>query len=726
MSRSEKIRQIINTRASKRGEVEQRKQWLENVRSSVDKLQKLIPAMQEFANDSSVLEGVKQAADTAAGNIRNLDVLLGRLDARYTRSTLKIGIVGVPKQGKSTFLQSLTGLDEETVPTGDVWVTGAPSYLCNDEGAAETFAIVHPYSKAAFLNDVLRPFYRELDMRPINRIEDLLSTDMPDGKGLTPTQLKKLERLVSLKNHYNDYRDLLDGAPFRIAKSQIREFVAQHDISGSKDYHKWYAVEYAEVHCKFPQNEVGDIMVCDTPGLGDFTAGAREKLTAAMYREMDVVFLLKRLDPNDQNVSEQDTEFIGAINDPNNAYPVGEWTYIIINKKAGDAMRPDFRSRISSGLLCPNIYELDAKDTNEVSAQFEAILNSVVTQMPKLDELLCQDYDKQTKALKDSIAGLVEQASKSIRKAVPSSRRAVVRGRAGEMVDQMSARFTKLLEEYSTPEMLGAPEFVKAMKKVLEGMKKAPEMPYTAINEQAPNVWMSNMETSLRSEMTFKFAELDGKLEELIQAMRSRVADIITAPEGGNLGFLTKGSDASVWSSLKDAFTGSDVQEPEYWVRAIETLEGMQLPVRSFFLPHIVSILDLFDPKVKKTDPLVLSLEFKPGDNLETCRKKLSRKWEYARDTIEGNILDDDSENQVTRAVMRVPGLALAAAIKEFMFAWFHGGGERACQQRWQDFYGEYADLIWTDEFGEDASSPFALGIQWKDCVNCLKASIIK
>lgn len=726
MSRSETIKQIIKNRASRRREIEKRQQWLESVRSSVNALQGLIPRMQEFSQDPSALDGVKQAAASTADKVRELDTLLGRLEARYSRRTLKIGIVGVPKQGKSTFLQSLTGLDEDTVPTGDVWVTGAPSYLCNDEGATETFAIIHPYTRTAFLNDVLSPFFKELGLRPITRIEDLLSTEFPDKEGLTATQGKMLDRLLSLKAHFGDYKALLDKEPFRIEKRQIREYVAQHDLSGNLEYHTWYAIENAEVHCRFPQHEVGDIMVCDTPGLGDFTAGAREKLTATMYREMDVIFLLKRLDINDQNVSEQDAQFIDAIEDPKNAYRVGDWTYIIINKKAGDEMRSDFRPRLAETLGCGEIFELDAKNGNEVSTQFEAILNSVVAKMPKLDALLCQKYDEQTQSLKDSVASLIELASKTTRKAGPSNRRDAVRDRADEMVNQMSARLQELQDAYNSPIELRAPEFIEAMRNILDGMKEAPELRYEARHVPAPNVWMNSTETSLRAEMMLRFTTLDAELEKLVNKLRTKIADIILAPSGGNLGSITENSTESVWNTMKSAFEYANITEPQYWVRAIETLEDLKLPVRSFFLPHIVSILDLFDPTVPKTDSLVMSFAFKDGDDLETCKKKLTRKWEYARDMIEDAIMNDESDNEVAHAIMRVPGLALAAAIREFRFAWFHGGGERKCEQRWQDFYDSYADLIWPEEFGEGSSSPFELSKQWKDCVNSLKSSINK
>jgi ABC-type phosphate/phosphonate transport system ATPase subunit len=43
-------------------------------------------------------------------------VILEKLQARFSCDTLNIGVIGIMRQGKSTLLQSLTGLGNNVIP----------------------------------------------------------------------------------------------------------------------------------------------------------------------------------------------------------------------------------------------------------------------------------------------------------------------------------------------------------------------------------------------------------------------------------------------------------------------------------------------------------------------------------------------------------------------------------------------------------------------------------
>src|SRR5437762_644341 len=45
---------------------------------------------------------------------------LARLQTRFARQTLNVGVIGRARQGKSRLLQSLSGLSEQEIPTGDL------------------------------------------------------------------------------------------------------------------------------------------------------------------------------------------------------------------------------------------------------------------------------------------------------------------------------------------------------------------------------------------------------------------------------------------------------------------------------------------------------------------------------------------------------------------------------------------------------------------------------
>jgi hypothetical protein len=92
---------------------------------------------------------------------------LDRVLARLRRPTLNIGIVGRARQGKSRFLQSLTGLTAREIPDGSgQFCTGVPSMILHMPGS-DTYADVFFHSEASFLGDVVGPYYARLGLGPV-------------------------------------------------------------------------------------------------------------------------------------------------------------------------------------------------------------------------------------------------------------------------------------------------------------------------------------------------------------------------------------------------------------------------------------------------------------------------------------------------------------------------------------------------------------------------------
>ena len=731
MNRSQTISSILRNRHQRVEEVRKRSEYLSTLRSDRDTMialkEQLIPHMKDDAARARMAQ-VDEALSKVTGNLNRMETILRRLEARFQRKTLNIGVVGRPKQGKSTFLQSLTGLDEATVPTGDVWVTGAPSYLRNDPCTTETYAMIQPYTREEFLQEVLNPFFQELGMRTLNSPDELPRCQIAKVEGTFND--KKRKRLLDLQAHYREYCDLLGKPSFRVSKEEIRKYVSQSDLSGNLCY-RWYAIRHAEVHCRFPQDDVGDVMVCDTPGLGDFTAGADKKLTKTMYEEMDVMFMIKRLDRNNQNVDEQDAEFIDTINGESIAYKAGEWTYIIVNKRAGEEILPSYREGLINDLKCPRLVELNAKDESMVANEFNGILEDVLRQLPNLDALLCKDYDVRKKELDESVRELIDAAEQAVKKAVPSSSRGAVREKTENLIVNLTKKLTALKEEYRV-ESDELPAFMEALQEVFDSMKTRPKLPSNSHEEINPGLWMLQSMTSMRAHFLNHFLQLDFVLEEQISHLRTRIMEILRSPDGGNLDFVTDGaeikSEHDFWPLLRAALEEDDEDgQRTYWLKAIDSLTDIRLTFKAFLLPHILSMLNVFDQQIKNSDPrspLLQSLRtFSPGDTIADCRRKLDSLWDYVRDEVENMVMYKDSENTEARAAVTVPARALSAIVDEFFLSWLFGGGHNACVRCWEDFCEEHRELMWPSEF-DSKSSPFVIGRQWRECVANMKKKL--
>ena len=158
------IDSIITARHERQDEIMSRLNTVSSLTAALAELKERSSNIQSKVSDdfhvSSQLRSVDDKINEASEKIEKHRTELQRFKKRTLRNTLNIGIVGVPKQGKSTFLQALTGLDEATIPTGTDFVTGACSYLRHDIELkpGEAYAVVTPYTRKEFLDEVLKPF----------------------------------------------------------------------------------------------------------------------------------------------------------------------------------------------------------------------------------------------------------------------------------------------------------------------------------------------------------------------------------------------------------------------------------------------------------------------------------------------------------------------------------------------------------------------------------------
>jgi len=96
--------------------------------------------------------------------VKNVTALLQKLHARFSRSTLNIGVVGRARQGKSRLLQSLTGLSRQEIPDSNRGhCTGVRSMVCHKPDI-EPYAEITFYNERDFLQEVIAPYYDALNL----------------------------------------------------------------------------------------------------------------------------------------------------------------------------------------------------------------------------------------------------------------------------------------------------------------------------------------------------------------------------------------------------------------------------------------------------------------------------------------------------------------------------------------------------------------------------------
>ncbi|MEQ8961380.1 MAG: hypothetical protein RLP02_26225, partial [Coleofasciculus sp. C2-GNP5-27] len=128
---------------------------------------------------------------------------------RFSRPTLNIGVVGLMGQGKSTFLQSISGLSDDEIPAlrGGA-CTAVRSTIYHQPG--EPYAEVTVHSEPTFLQEVIQPYYQELDLgNPPQTIDEFAGT-LPEFSGTDATKKSMYEHLKEdYHKHLPMYRHLL-------------------------------------------------------------------------------------------------------------------------------------------------------------------------------------------------------------------------------------------------------------------------------------------------------------------------------------------------------------------------------------------------------------------------------------------------------------------------------------------------------------------------------------
>ena len=211
---------------------------------------------------------------------------LRMLEARTGRATINIGVSGQARVGKSTLLQTISGLSEEQVPTGSgIPVTAVRSRIRHSSSRSRATLTLHGFE--SFRDEVLRPYHQELAAvlatHPATLAEfRRFDYSVPPDKeaGLKPSQKTLLQRLRAMRRALPSYEAHLTGGEKVVPLTELRQWVA-YPPGGKEDDpdcpRPYLAVRDVLIECPFPENDVEALEFVDLPGLGELNAGAEKR-----------------------------------------------------------------------------------------------------------------------------------------------------------------------------------------------------------------------------------------------------------------------------------------------------------------------------------------------------------------------------------------------------------------------------------------------------------------
>jgi hypothetical protein len=328
-------------------------------------------AVVDFDVDTAGLELLAAQAQAALATVRS----------RVARRTVNIGVSGRARNGKSTLLQSLSGLGDEQIPAGQGQpVTAVRSRIFHSDttrGAQLTM-----YTQQSFCTEVVAPYFRALGLAPEPcSLRDFERFDLAAAaRGLPAEQLEPnrpvLARLEEMHESLATYRELLTGEVRSVEIDDLRRWVAYPRRSpGTTPDRRYLAVRDAVITCGFPIEDVVSLGLIDLPGLGELVPNAEAHHLAGLENDVDFVIVVKRPDETNAMWSKPDQASLNLIAQACGAAPIRDFCTILINSGGCsevnvDAVTDDIRAQLNEGRDGTNyqVWTADAADRAAVSA----------------------------------------------------------------------------------------------------------------------------------------------------------------------------------------------------------------------------------------------------------------------------------------------------------------------------------------------------------------------
>ena len=469
-SLQEQINQILAARKERLSSVVKEKDFWNKISENFSRFS---DAVQAAENQNPSLSGLTTKVRASAQTANDMLKKFSQLTDRFNRDDICIGIGGAARMGKSTFLQAVTGLGDDQIPTSDKYFTTAGRSLIVN--ATEAVAIADMHTERSFLEKVIAPMCREIGIQAPASLEELEKLNLPQGDTDTQQKFDVIKRLSGAIKELSSIRPELTGQKQRrINIKNLRDFVAYPE-GGMIKAGKFMAVDKITIYAPFPGSEVKQLRVVDLPGLGEAGRNLAEVQTEGMQDVCDATLLMKR--PAGANVewTLNDTTALDAIKKASplqNEQP--KYTAILANvdgdtEDDANACVKSIQNQLSKDF---EIIRCDARDRNAVTNKtMPEILRFLAKNLPELDKTVFEDTETQAEQTKSSLKETLEEVKKALGQLTHN-----YTGNPGLFQQDLYGKLVNELNAYSAHLKARAQgtdeEWVKEVERVTEQVKK--------------------------------------------------------------------------------------------------------------------------------------------------------------------------------------------------------------------------------------------------------------
>jgi hypothetical protein len=733
MSLKQQIENIIALRKPQLPTIERKKQALDTLAISLHQLRQFLSE-----NLSRVSEDRRPGVNEICNGIgRTMDLCrtqqseLEKIYARFNRDSLNIGVVGVPKMGKSTLLLSLSGLDGDVIPTGTEFMTGAASKIVNIPSLkkGEEYALITFHTEVTFLRDVVWPCWEDPSMglsgfipKPISIAQFKQTTlpQPPDSKDARAHAL--LHKLAEVQTKLPEFENLLGCPPQRIQRQDIRNYVAQRD-SNNIEINNWRAVKIAEIFCAFPNEDAAHVTLLDTPGLGQLTIGLEAYVKETLGSEIDLAIMIINPSPEGGGI---DDRIAGLYTLLGRALPdleTKDWTALAINKTPHNAgALPAFDDNLRQHPVLSfkaGVSHVDCKNPAETSAFFSERLSYLAQNITRLDQMYLDSRLRDLSIIHRECLDLLE----SIRSLFPESKAAfegidlffnqefekVWNKRLGPAINNFVKRYRNESDEAGMTNLLNAFRAIDSKLRSAEADELHLESPEAIVNLPGQTLaWAGDTAQDLRTRFATHFEQLDFTLKDAFDEVRNAFWDALTGDDAGMLG---KSAEFAEISNREDSRNKNDSQEKfeilstvfadipdgealaSYFSKAANFYPSYDAFMKHRIRKHLACLeegTEEFEVNIKQWMIGTTELEV-----AKKTRDAFIQSWQQCR--VETT---KELRGQLAKEIQQ----AKFAFADELKSKFLHLGGARRAETRIKYLYERFKSQIWQEEYKERES----------------------
>ncbi|MGP4001792.1 hypothetical protein [Streptomyces sp. 8N706] len=449
-SAEERVDALLESRRKLLGVIDAERHRWRATSAGIEELGDKLARLRDHPDASEQLKAVLTGAGLRAlqARISELLDLQGHAAARFSRTTVNLGVSGQARVGKSTLLQSLSGLTADQIPSGSgIPVTAVRSRIYHSPGPAR--ATVRLHTVGSFLDESVRPYHAQLGLTSAPAtLEEFASWRYPEE--VEDSRMPLLQRVKAAQQGLWSFRQDLVGGEREVALDQLRAYVAyptQADVDSGRPARRYLAVREARIECPFPHAGVGRLGIADLPGLGEIAAEAERQHVAGLRHDVDAVLLVKRPLEGMAYFGAADARALALLDEARGLVRrTGDFVFIVVNRGKGEpeslaaALHGHLTSEVNAGMPGRHftVLEADAADPASVGEHLLApLLAALAERLPVMDG--------------DIIAGLTERAEAVERSvlaeiATLEAALAALRGHTAAPAEDLEAR-TKALRE---------------------------------------------------------------------------------------------------------------------------------------------------------------------------------------------------------------------------------------------------------------------------------------